>query len=131
MVPNNAACQGSEKSHNGTTTGKRASCWLSQAVCELEQNGRAHGDIVPVAIAKKNMMAHGRDPDGTLLAEKNWMSAHLFVDGADKKIFGCMIKNMNNNHAFRTEKCPGDVESAPQMMMLCLKRAGKKLANKR
>ena len=29
---------------------------------------RAHGKIVPVAVAKKNMTAHGKDPSGTMLA---------------------------------------------------------------
>ena len=92
---------------------------------------RAYGDIAPVVVAKKNTTAFGKDLDGTLLAEKNWMLAYLFMDGADKKIHGCMLKNISNNHALRTEKYPADVESALQIMMLCSEGISKKLADKK
>ena len=70
---------------------------------------RACSDIAPVAVAKKNMTVYGRDPDGTPKAEKNWMLAHLFMDGADKKMSGCLLKNMSKDHGLGTEKCPADV----------------------
>ena len=58
---------------------------------------RAYGEIAPLVVAKKNTTAFGKDPDGTLLAEKKRMLAHLFMDGADKKIFGCLLKNVSDN----------------------------------
>ena len=54
---------------------------------------RAHGDIAPVAVTKKNTTAHGKDLDGAPKAEKNQMLACLFMDGADKKIHRCLLKN--------------------------------------
>ena len=76
-----------------------------------------YGEIAPLVITKKNMIAYGKDPDGNLLAEKNWMLACLFMDGANKKIFGYLLKSMSNNHALGTEKHPEDVKTALQVMM--------------
>ena len=78
---------------------------------------RAHGDIAPVAVTKKNTTAHGKDLDGAPKAEKNQMLACLFMDGASK-IFGCLVKSMSNDHALGTEKCLEDMETALQIMML-------------
>ena len=36
-----------------------------------EMADKALGKVAPVAVAKKNMTAHGKDPSGTQLAEKN------------------------------------------------------------
>ena len=52
---------------------------------------QAHGEIAPLVIAKKSTTACGKDWDGTLLAEKKRMLAHLFMDGANKKMFGCFL----------------------------------------
>ena len=46
------------------------------------------------------------------------MLAFLFVNGADKKIFGYLLKNMRNDHTLGTKKCLEDVETALQTMML-------------
>ena len=42
-----------------------------------------------------------------MLAEKKRILAYLFMDGADKKIFGYLLKNMSNNHALGTEVSRG------------------------
>ena len=42
-----------------------------------------------------------------------------------------MLKNMSNDHALGREKCPTDVESALQIMMLHLEAVSKKLADKK
>ena len=78
----------------------------------------AHSVIAPLVIAKRNTTAHGNDPDGTLLAEKKRMLAHLFMDGADKKMFGHLLNNMSDDHALGTKKCPEDEETALHAMML-------------
>ena len=88
---------------------------------------RAYGAVAPLAVAKKNTTAYGKDPDGTLLAEKNRMLAYLFMDGADKKIFSYLLKNMSNDHALGTKKYPEDVETALQIMMLFQEGAQKKM----
>ena len=92
---------------------------------------QAHGEIAPLVIAKKNTTAYGKDPDGTPLAEKKWMLAHQFMDRADKKTFGYLLKNMSNDHALGTEKCPKDVEIALQMIMLFQEGAQKKIDTKK
>ena len=84
------------------------------------------------SLPKKNPTAYGKDPDCTLLAEKNWMLAHLFMDGANKKTFGNLLKNMNNDHPLGTKEHPKDVETALQMMMmLCSEGANKKTAKEK
>ena len=75
--------------------------------------------------------AHGKDPDGILLAEKNWMLACLFMDGANKKINGCLLKNVSDNHALGTKKHPKNVETALQIMMLFQEGAQKKIDTKK
>ena len=42
-----------------------------------------------------------------------------------------MLKNMSNDHALGTEKCPADVESALQMMLLHSEGVSKNLAEKK
>ena len=42
-----------------------------------------------------------------------------------------MLKNMSNDHALGTKKCPTDVESALQKMMLHSEGVSKKLAEKK
>ena len=63
-----------------------------QFVSLSKMTDRAHGDISPVSVAKKNMTAHGRCPDGTLLAEKHWMLAFMFVNGHGNKMCRCMCQ---------------------------------------
>ena len=92
---------------------------------------QAHGEIAPLVVAKKNTIAHGKDSGGTQLAEKKWMLAHLFMDGANKKTFGCLLKNMSDDHALGTEKHPKDVETALQIMMLFQEGAEKKIDAKK
>ena len=43
----------------------------------------AHGKIAPLVVAKKNMRVCGKGPDGALLAEKNQVLAHLFMQGME------------------------------------------------
>ena len=67
---------------------------------------RAYGKVVPVAVAQRNMTAPGRDPDGTLLAEKNWMLAYMFMDGANNNVFDHVLKNISNDHTFEPRSIP-------------------------
>ena len=87
----------------------------------------AHGETALMVVAKKNATACGKDPIVTLLAEKNWAWTHLLMDGADKKIFGHLPKNMSDDHALGTEKHSEDVEAVSQTMMLLQKAAQKKI----
>ena len=59
------------------------------------------------------------------------MLAHMFMDGADKKKFGHLLKNMSDDHALGMEKHLEDVETALQKMTLCSKGANKKTAREK
>ena len=59
------------------------------------------------------------------------MLAYLFMDGANKKIFGYLLKNMSNNHALGTKKYPEDVETALQIKLLFQEGAQRKIEAKK
>ena len=39
------------------------------------------------------------DAEGATMAERNKMLAYMFLDGADKTVFGYLVKNMGNDYA--------------------------------
>ena len=103
--------------------------YYKRFVSLTEMAERAYGDVAPVAVAKKNKSAYKKTPDATLKVEKQRMLAFMFMDGADKKIFGYLLRNMGNDHALGQEKYPDTVEEALQVMMLFAEKALKQ--NKR
>ena len=46
------------------------------------------------------------------------MLAYMFLDGADKTMFGYLVKNMGNDYALGNDTYPEDVESALQVLLL-------------
>ena len=52
------------------------------------------------------------------MAERNKMLAYMFLDGADKTMFGYLVKNMGNDYALGNDTYPEDVESALQVLLL-------------
>ena len=62
--------------------------------------------------------AYKRDAEGVTMAERNKMLAYMFLDGADKTMFGYLVKNMGNDYALGNDTYPEDVESALQVLLL-------------
>ena len=83
-----------------------------------EMADRACGKIVLCELLQEKHDSPWKGFKWTLLAKKNQMLAHMFMDGANKKTFGCLPKNMSDNHTLGTEKHLEDVETALQTMML-------------
>jgi hypothetical protein len=84
----------------------------------IEMTERTYGEISPVVVAKKDKTAYSANPDGTVKTEREKMLAYMFMEGAEKKIYASLMKNMRNDHALGNEKYPETVEEALQVMML-------------
>ena len=83
----------------------------------MEMVERAYGDLAPAVLAEKDQ-AYKRDAEGVTMAERNKMLAYMFLDGADKTMFGYLVKNMGNDYALGNDTYPEDVESALQVLLL-------------
>ena len=89
----------------------------------MEMVERAYGDLAPAVLAEKDQ-AYKVDAEGAM-AERNKMLAYMFLDGADKTVFGYLVKNMGylvknmgNDYALGNDTYPEDVESALQVLLL-------------
>jgi len=83
----------------------------------MEMVERAYGELAPAVLAEKDQ-AYKRDAEGMTTAEQNKMLACMFLDGADKTMFGYLMKNMGNDYALGNDTYPEDVESALQVLLL-------------
>ena len=72
---------------------------------------QAHGRMTPVAIAEQNVNC-SLDPSGVEDDERNKLLAFVFVDGADKNVFGPLMKDLNDNCALGNDMHPKTMEDA-------------------
>ena len=95
--------------------------WHMSLVELMEQ---AHGRVTPVAIAEQNVK-HGSDPSGIEDDEQSKLLAFIFMDGADKNVFGPLMKDLNNDHALGNDVCPKTMEDALQVLTRCVMKHGR------
>eukprot|EP00977_Amphora_coffeiformis_P017592 scaffold5813_cov189-Amphora_coffeaeformis.AAC.1 len=58
------------------------------------------------------------------------MLAYMFMDGANKKLFGYFMKNMHDDYALGNDNYPTDVETALQVLLLYQEGTQKKTSKK-
>eukprot|EP00977_Amphora_coffeiformis_P018078 scaffold6161_cov158-Amphora_coffeaeformis.AAC.1 len=58
------------------------------------------------------------------------MLAYMFMEGANKKLFGYFMKNMQDDYALGNDNYPTDVESALQVLLLYQEGMQKKTSKK-
>ena len=73
-----------------------------------------HGDMAPVKIAEKDAN-YAKSKVKVLAAEREKLSAFMFLDGTDKKVFGYLMKNLKNDHTLGNNMCPQTMEDALQV----------------
>eukprot|EP00977_Amphora_coffeiformis_P004232 scaffold889_cov104-Amphora_coffeaeformis.AAC.1 len=95
----------------------------------LEMVDRAYGEIAPMVLAQRDQ-AYKNDAEGVSRAERNKMLAYMFMDGANKKLFGYFMKNMHDDYALGNDNYPTDVETALQVLLLYQEGTQKKTSKK-
>eukprot|EP00977_Amphora_coffeiformis_P008241 scaffold1852_cov170-Amphora_coffeaeformis.AAC.1 len=95
----------------------------------LEMVDRAYGEITPMVLAQRDQ-AYKADAEGVSRAERNKMLAYMFMDGANKKLFGYFMKNMHDDYALGNDNYPTDVETALQVLLLYQEGTQKKTSKK-
>eukprot|EP00977_Amphora_coffeiformis_P019690 scaffold7395_cov175-Amphora_coffeaeformis.AAC.4 len=95
----------------------------------FEMVDRAYGEIAPMVLAQRDQ-AYTNDAEGISRVERNKMLAYMFMDRANKKLFGYFMKNMQNDYALGNDNYPTDIETALQVLLLYQEGTQKKTSKK-
>lgn len=78
----------------------RGTARLLQTVCECGWSiyEEVCADIAPVKVAKKNPK-YKKNFQGTMSIERDCLLAAMFLDGADKKQYGFLLKQLQNDYS--------------------------------
>jgi hypothetical protein len=91
----------------------------------VETVENAYGPISPLEIAKKNT-TYASDKKAAVEIERGRMVACMFMDGANKKRYGQLMKDLADDFALGQAKYPGSLEEALQVLSLYHKGNGHK-----
>jgi hypothetical protein len=83
----------------------------------IEMVERSYGQIAPEEIAKKSNK-YTKNPGAVLSIERSRMLAYMFMNGANKRLFGYMLRSLENNFALGTDLYPATMEDALQVLTL-------------
>lgn len=90
------------------------------------------GDLNPVKIAEKDTDYALNQPK-VLAEERKKLLAFMFMNGADKKVFGYLMKSLKSDYSLNNDQYPETVEDALQVLAMNLPRSkvadGKKTGN--
>jgi len=86
---------------------------------------RTYGSIAPAEIAKKDNN-YKNETDKVLARERERMLACMFMDGADKKVYGLLLKKLQDDYSLGDEKYPEDMQEALQVLQLYTGKQNKK-----
>jgi hypothetical protein len=79
---------------------------------------RSYGKVAPEEAAKKNEKEYKKNPVATVDIERGRMLAFMFMDGANKKLYGSLVRGLENDHALGAVLYPDTVEDALQVLTL-------------
>ena len=82
---------------------------------------RSYGIVAPEEIAKNNSK-YNKDKQSALDIERDRMLAFMFMDGADKRLFGFLLKKLADDFALGDGKYPENAEEALQVLTLHMER---------
>ena len=89
---------------------------------------RLYGPVAPVRIAEKDSQ-YQADKEAVLKKEQEKMLAFMFMDGANKKIYGALMRKLHDDHSLGDAKFPDTIEEALQVLSMkgtkSLKQRGK------
>lgn len=83
---------------------------------------RCYGKVAPEKIAENNTST-------TVHVERNRMLAYKFIEGTNRKKFGSLMKDLNDDYALGHNKYPVNVEDALQALTLQSVSASRKKGN--
>ena len=87
----------------------------------VEITDAMYGKVTPVTIAEKDKR-YTRNKDKVLEQEREKFLAFIFMDGADKKVFGYLMKSLRNDFTLGNDKYPVTMEDALQVLAMNLPR---------
>ena len=90
----------------------------------VEMVERTYGKVAPVVIAKKNPK-YSMQASKILDEERDKMLTFLFMDGARKKQYGFLLKDLSNDCAVGNMNYPDSVEDGLQVLTLYAEKAWK------
>ena len=90
----------------------------------VEMVERAYGAISPEAIAERTL-GYARNKSGTIKEVRGKFLTHIFMDGANKKAFRFLMRDLHNNYALGNDNYPDTVEDALQVLTLYGERSNK------
>lgn len=73
------------------------------------------GEIALAKIVEKDAK-HAKNKAKVLAVEREKFMAPMFLDGADKKVFGHLMKSLRNNFLLGDDKCPVMMEDTLQVL---------------
>lgn len=82
-------------------------------------------DIAPVKVAEKNPK-YKKNAEGTMSIERDRLLAAMFLDGTDKKQYGYLLKQLQNDYSLGSDQYPDDAETALRVLTLYEEQSGKK-----
>ena len=83
----------------------------------VEMVERSYGKIVPVEIASREAR-YSADKDTIDARERDRFLAFMFMDGADKTVYGYLMRDLSGDYALGNENYPDTVEDALQVLAL-------------
>ena len=80
-----------------------------------------YGEMAPVKVAEKDTR-HLKNKAKVVEDEKEKFLAFMFLNGANKKTFGCLLKNLKNGFTLGNNEHPSTMEDALQALAMNLPR---------
>ena len=80
-----------------------------------------YGEVAPVKIAEKDKN-YMKSKEKVLKEAREEFLAFMFLDGADRKVFGYLMKSLRNDYTLGNDKYPVTIEDALQVLTMNLPR---------
>lgn len=100
--------------------------WYKRFISVVEVYEEVCDIIAPVKVAEKNPKYKGSAKEGIMSIERDRMLATMFLDGSDRKRYGFLLRQLQNDYSLGSNQYPDDAETALRVLTLYEEQSGKK-----